>query len=144
MAIARAVYFGAKVLILDEPTSALGVKEAAVVLKYTVQAKMHGVGVIFITHNVHHAWAVGDTFTVLNRGKSYGTMRKQDTHREQLLGLMAGGEELEALAVELDLIAKRDTGSDQRVRASCRRRARARAGSETGMSIAQRTRRSGL
>jgi simple sugar transport system ATP-binding protein len=111
VAIARAVYFGAKVLILDEPTSALGVKEAAVVLKYTVQAKMHGVGVIFITHNVHHAWAVGDTFTVLNRGKSYGTMSKQDTHREQLLGLMAGGEELEALAVELDLIAKRDTGA---------------------------------
>jgi len=110
VAIARAVYFGAKVLILDEPTSALGVKEAAVVLKYTVQAKMHGVGVIFITHNVHHAWAVGDTFTVLNRGKSYGTISKQDTHREQLLGLMAGGEELEALAVELDLIAKRDTG----------------------------------
>jgi simple sugar transport system ATP-binding protein len=110
VAIARAVYFGAKVLILDEPTSALGVKEAAVVLKYTVQAKTNGVGVIFITHNVHHAWAVGDTFTVLNRGRSYGTMRKQDTHREQLLGLMAGGEELEALAVELDLIAKRDTG----------------------------------
>lgn len=110
VAIARAVYFGAKVLILDEPTSALGVKEAAVVLKYIVQAKSNGVGVIFITHNVHHAWAVGDTFTVLNRGKSYGTMRKQDTHREHLLGLMAGGEELEALAVELDLIAKRDTG----------------------------------
>jgi simple sugar transport system ATP-binding protein len=111
VAIARAVYFGAKVLILDEPTSALGVKEAAVVLKYIVQAKTKGIGVIFITHNVHHAWAVGDTFTVLNRGRSYGTFRKSETHREQLLQMMAGGEELDELAVELDLIAKRDTGS---------------------------------
>jgi simple sugar transport system ATP-binding protein len=90
VAIARAVYFGAKVLILDEPTSALGVKEAAVVLKYIVQAKTNGIGVIFITHNVHHAWAVGDAFTVLNRGRSYGTVEKKDTDREQLLGLMAG------------------------------------------------------
>lgn len=111
VAIARAVYFGAKVLILDEPTSALGVKEAAVVLKYVVQAKARGLGVIFITHNVHHAWAVGDTFTVLNRGKSYGTFKKEETTREKLLQMMAGGEELEALAVELDLIAKKDPTS---------------------------------
>jgi simple sugar transport system ATP-binding protein len=115
VAIARAVYFGAKVLILDEPTSALGVKEAAVVLKYVVQAKTKGVGVIFITHNVHHAWAVGDTFTVLNRGRSYGTFRKSETGREQLLQMMAGGEELEELAVELALIANRDTGSAGRL-----------------------------
>jgi simple sugar transport system ATP-binding protein len=111
VAIARAVYFGAKVLILDEPTSALGVKEAAVVLKYVVQAKARGLGVIFITHNVHHAWAVGDTFTVLNRGRSYGTFKKADTTRENLLQMMAGGEELEALAVELDLISKKDPTS---------------------------------
>jgi simple sugar transport system ATP-binding protein len=108
VAIARAVYFGARVLILDEPTSALGVKEAAVVLKYIVQAKTKGIGVIFITHNVHHAWAVGDTFTVLNRGTSYGTFKKAEMTRERLLQMMAGGEELEQLAVELDLIAKRD------------------------------------
>jgi simple sugar transport system ATP-binding protein len=110
VAIARAVYFGAKVLILDEPTSALGVKEAAVVLKYIVQSKLKGIGVIFITHNVHHAWAVGDTFTVLNRGRSYGTFKRQQTHRENLLQMMAGGEELDELKVELDLISKRDTG----------------------------------
>ena len=110
VAIARAVYFGAKVLILDEPTSALGVKEAAVVLKYIVQSKLKGIGVIFITHNVHHAWAVGDTFTVLNRGRSYGTFKREQTHRENLLQMMAGGEELDELAVELDLISKRDPG----------------------------------
>jgi simple sugar transport system ATP-binding protein len=110
VAIARAVYFGAKVLILDEPTSALGVKEAAVVLKYIVQSKLKGIGVIFITHNVHHAWAVGDTFTVLNRGRSYGTFKRNQTKRESLLQMMAGGEELDELAVELDLISKRDPG----------------------------------
>ena len=110
VAIARAVYFGAKVLILDEPTSALGVKEAAVVLKYIVQSELKGIGVIFITHNVHHAWAVGDTFTVLNRGRSYGTFKRDQTHRENLLQMMAGGEELDELAVELDLISKRDPG----------------------------------
>src|ERR1700751_2600737 len=110
VAIARAVYFGARVLILDEPTSALGVKEAAVVLKYIVQAKANGIGVIFITHNVHHAWAVGDAFTILNRGRSYGTFLKSETNREKLLGMMAGGEELGKLAVELDLITKRDSG----------------------------------
>ncbi len=110
VAIARAVYFGAKVLILDEPTSALGVKEAAVVLKYIVQSKLKGIGVIFITHNVHHAWAVGDTFTVLNRGRSYGTFKRDQTRRENLLQMMAGGEELDELAVELDLISKRDPG----------------------------------
>src|SRR5246500_5106262 len=108
VAIARAVYFGAKVLILDEPTSALGVKQSGIVLKYIVQARGMGRGVVFITHNVHHAWAVGDTFTVLNRGTSYGTFKKAEITRERLLQMMAGGEELEELAVELDLISKRD------------------------------------
>jgi simple sugar transport system ATP-binding protein len=128
VAIARAVYFGARVLILDEPTSALGVKEAAVVLKYIVQAKTKGIGVIFITHNVHHAWAVGDTFTVLNRGNSYGTFKKGEMTRERLLQMMAGGEELEELAVELDLIAKRDPSEagklEQRVAQELDREAR--------------------
>jgi len=94
VAIARAVHFGARVLILDEPTSALGVKEAAVVLRYIVEAKKRGVGVVFITHNVHHAWAVGDVFTVLNRGRSMGTFRREEITREAVLQMMAGGEEL--------------------------------------------------
>jgi len=76
VAIARAVYFGAKVLILDEPTAALGVKEASVVLRYVAQARARGLGVIFITHNVHHAYPIGDRFTLLNRGRSYGTFKK--------------------------------------------------------------------
>jgi simple sugar transport system ATP-binding protein len=108
VAIARAVYFGARLLILDEPTSALGVKEAAVVLRYIVQARARGVAVIFITHNVHHAFPVGDRFTILNRGVSYGTFLKEETSREQVLQMMAGGEELEELSHELAEFSRSD------------------------------------
>ena len=98
VAIARAVYFGAKVLILDEPTSALGVKQAGVVLRYIVQARARGLGVIFITHNPHHAYPVGDRFTILNRGRSYGTFAKAALSRDELVQMMAGGRELEEFA----------------------------------------------
>jgi len=108
VAIARAVYFGAKVLILDEPTAALGVKEAGVVLKYIAQARARGLGVIFITHNVHHAYPIGDRFTLLNRGRSYGTFSKSDVTREEVVTMMAGGEELDELGHELEEFARAD------------------------------------
>jgi simple sugar transport system ATP-binding protein len=101
VAIARAVYFGARVLILDEPTSALGVKQAGVVLKYIVQARDRGVAVIFITHNPHHAYPVGDRFVILNRGQSLGTYAKAQIDRQELVRLMAGGSELAELEHEL-------------------------------------------
>jgi simple sugar transport system ATP-binding protein len=102
VAIARAVYFGAKVLILDEPTAALGVKQSGVVLKYIIQARERGLGVIFITHNPHHAFPVGDRFLLLNRGRSIGYYRKDQITRDELTGLMAGGSELELLSRELE------------------------------------------
>jgi simple sugar transport system ATP-binding protein len=105
MAIARAVYFGAKVLILDEPTSALGVRQSGIVLKYIVQARAMGRGVIFITHNPHHAYPVGDRFVLLKRGKMLGSYTKAETSLEQLTSLMAGGAELEALSHELQGIS---------------------------------------
>ncbi|MCP2336280.1 ATP-binding cassette domain-containing protein [Actinomadura rupiterrae] len=101
VAIARAVYFGAKVLVLDEPTAALGVKQAGVVLRYIVQARDRGLGVVFITHNPHHAYPVGDRFLILNRGRPLGYHDKSDITREELTALMAGGAELEQLAHEL-------------------------------------------
>ncbi len=101
VAIARAVHFGARILILDEPTAALGVKEAGVVLRYIARAREQGLGVIFITHNVHHAWAIGDRFTLLNRGRCVGTFTKDETTREQVISMMAGGADLEQLAHEL-------------------------------------------
>ena len=104
VAIARAVYFGARVLILDEPTSALGVKQAGVVLKYILQARERGVAVIFITHNPHHAYPVGDRFVILNRGQSLGAYEKTEIDRQELVRLMAGGSELAELEHELESI----------------------------------------
>lgn len=101
VAIARAVYFGAKILILDEPTSALGVAQTSMVLKYIHQVQQKGLGVIFITHNVRHAFAVGSRFTVLNRGKTLGTFAKDEITIDELQNLMAGGKELQSLSAEL-------------------------------------------
>jgi simple sugar transport system ATP-binding protein len=101
VAIARAVHFGARVLILDEPTSALGVKQAGVVLKYILQARERGVAVIFITHNPHHAYPVGDRFVILNRGQTIGTFEKSQIDRQELVRQMAGGRELAELEHEL-------------------------------------------
>jgi simple sugar transport system ATP-binding protein len=101
VAIARAVYFGARLLILDEPTSALGVKQAGVVLRYIVQARDRGLGVIFITHNPHHAYPVGDRFLLLKRGRSLGDFAKSEISLAELTQMMAGGAELEALSHEL-------------------------------------------
>ncbi|MCI2394941.1 ATP-binding cassette domain-containing protein [Aliiroseovarius sediminis] len=97
VAIARAVHFGAKVLILDEPTSALGVRQTANVLATVAKVRKQGVAVVFITHNVRHAMAVGDRFTVLNRGQTLGTAQRGQITPEELQDMMAGGQELVAL-----------------------------------------------
>jgi simple sugar transport system ATP-binding protein len=102
LAIARAIYFGARVLILDEPTAALGVKQSFNVLKLIHKAREDGVSVIFITHNVHHAYPIGDSFTILNRGKSLGTYTKETVRKEELLDMMAGGAEMQKLIKELN------------------------------------------
>jgi simple sugar transport system ATP-binding protein len=102
LAIARAIHFGAKVLILDEPTAALGVKQSCNVLKLIHTARARGISVIFITHNVHHAYPIGDSFTLLNRGQSMGTFAKQDIAKEALLDMMAGGTEIQSLVAELE------------------------------------------
>jgi simple sugar transport system ATP-binding protein len=101
VAIARAVYFGARVLILDEPTAALGVKQSGVVLKYIAAARDRGLGVIFITHNPHHAYMVGDHFSVLRLGTMELSASRSDVSLEELTNHMAGGAELAALKHEL-------------------------------------------
>ena len=101
VAIARASYFGARVLILDEPTSALGVKQSGVVLRRIVEARDRGLAVIFITHNPNHAYPVGDRFVILNRGHSMGNFAKESISQGELTQMMAGGAELEALQHEL-------------------------------------------
>jgi simple sugar transport system ATP-binding protein len=101
VAIARAIYFGAKVLILDEPTAALGVKQSGVVLKYIVKARDAGLGVVFITHNPHHAYLVGNHFVILKLGRVALDSHRKDISLGRLTNEMAGGSELEALSHEL-------------------------------------------
>jgi simple sugar transport system ATP-binding protein len=104
VAISRAVYFGARVLILDEPTSALGVKASGIVLRNIVRAREHGAGVVFISHNPHHAYPVGDRFVILNRGQTLGTYAKKEIDLQELVRLMAGGAELAELQHELEAL----------------------------------------
>ncbi|MDT0445570.1 ATP-binding cassette domain-containing protein [Streptomyces johnsoniae] len=110
VAIARAVHFGARVLILDEPTAALGVKQSGVVLKYIAAARERGLGVVFITHNPHHAYMVGDHFTVLRLGTVELSAPRAEVTLEELTLHMAGGAELAALKHELARVTGVDTG----------------------------------
>ncbi len=101
IAIARAIYFGANVVILDEPTAALGVKQSGVVLKYILKMRDAGLGVIFITHNPHHAFLVGNHFIILKLGRVVLDAHRDELTLEQLTGEMAGGQELAELSHEL-------------------------------------------
>jgi simple sugar transport system ATP-binding protein len=102
LAIARAVHFGARVLILDEPTAALGVKEAAHVLRIVLEARRRGLAVVFITHQVMHAMTVGDHFAVLIRGALAADFKKGEKTREEITDLMAGGEAMAELEAEIE------------------------------------------
>jgi simple sugar transport system ATP-binding protein len=101
IAIARAIYFGARVIMLDEPTAALGVKQSGVVLRYIVKARDAGLGVIFITHNPRHAYLVGNHFIVLKLGRVVLDAHRDELTLEQLTTEMAGGQELAELSHEL-------------------------------------------
>ncbi|WP_441249055.1 ATP-binding cassette domain-containing protein [Kitasatospora sp. McL0602] len=113
VAIARAVHFGAEALVLDEPTAALGVKQSGVVLKYVAAAKAAGLGVVLITHNPHHAYLVGDHFTLLRRGRMAGSHPRAEISLERLTTEMAGGSDLAELSHEL---ARPDDRSDPKER----------------------------
>ena len=108
LAIARAVYFGAKVLILDEPTAALGVKQAGTVLRYIAQASARDLGIFFISRNPRDAYAVGDRFVILKRGRTLGNWTKDELSREEMIRSMSGADELDTLSHELDELSRRD------------------------------------
>jgi simple sugar transport system ATP-binding protein len=97
LAIARALHFGASVLILDEPTSALGVREAANALRHVQAVRDRGLAVILITHNVAHAYAVGDRFVVLDRGAVTAELERDEATSQELQELMAGAGSVEQL-----------------------------------------------
>ena len=93
IAIGRTLYFGAKLLILDEPTSALSVAETRKVLTYTLNAKERGLSVIFITHNIHHVYQVADAYTILRHGKVVGTYTKGELTQDDIADLITGARE---------------------------------------------------
>lgn len=84
VAIARAVYFRKKMLLLDEPTSALSVRETENVLDYMLQLKRDGVSCVFVTHNLYHAYRVCDRFVILSRGRRVMDVTKKATSIEEL------------------------------------------------------------
>lgn len=97
IAIGRAVYFGKKLLILDEPTSALSVGETAKVLEYTRAAKERGLSVIFITHNIGHVHHVADRFTIISHGQKVGDFRKDEVTEMEVANMVMTGEVPERL-----------------------------------------------
>lgn len=91
LAVARALYFGARVLILDEPTAALGVRQTDLLLRNIERAKERGVGIVFVTHNPRQAHPIGDDFVVLRRGEVIANSARSEISIEELATLMAGG-----------------------------------------------------
>ena len=92
LAIARAIYFGAKILILDEPTSALGQKQQMEVLKTIKRVRARGdIAIVFITHNEIHSKLIADRYTFLALGKIIGAGTKKELAGEDIRRLMAGG-----------------------------------------------------
>lgn len=91
VAIARALYFSVKLLILDEPTSSLSIKESQRVLKDIVKAKGQGVSSIFITHNIHHVFSVADRFVILEDGHEIVNVNKKDTTAEEIEKIIGSG-----------------------------------------------------
>ncbi|GGD98321.1 sugar ABC transporter ATP-binding protein [Aureimonas endophytica] len=91
VAIGRAVYWNARILIMDEPTAALGVPEQRKVISLIHQLKAQGRGVIFISHNLQDIFAVSDRIVVLRRGVMAGERRIAETTHDEVVKLMVGG-----------------------------------------------------
>ncbi|MGB9757032.1 MAG: ATP-binding cassette domain-containing protein [Candidatus Bipolaricaulaceae bacterium] len=91
VAIGRALHFGAKLLILDEPTSSLSVRETHRLLDFIVEAKERGLSVIFITHNIYHVYSVADRFTILEHGRKVATFKKDEVSAEEIIEIIRSG-----------------------------------------------------
>ncbi len=89
--IGRAVSFGMKVLVLDEPTAALSINETQKVLEYVTNAKKMGLAVVFITHNIFHVYSVADRFVILGEGKKIADLKKEKTSIEHITDIISKG-----------------------------------------------------
>ncbi|GAG58198.1 unnamed protein product [marine sediment metagenome] len=91
VSIGRAIYFGAKLLVLDEPTAALSIKESHKVLDYVTSAKERGLSVIFITHNIYHVYSVAERFAILEHGEKLGDFNKDEVSAEDIIEIIRTG-----------------------------------------------------
>ena len=91
VAIARAIYFRARLLLLDEPTNALSVKESKQVMKFVQDLRKEGVSSIFVTHNLLHVYTIADRFVILSHGEKVGDFRKDEITMEQLEHIIVTG-----------------------------------------------------
>jgi ABC-type sugar transport system ATPase subunit len=91
IAVAKAASFGKKIVILDEPTAALGVKESKHVLEIVKKLKVQGASIIIITHNMEHAFTVADRFFVLRLGRKVGVKEKSETNIDEIVKMITGG-----------------------------------------------------
>jgi len=91
VSIGRAIYFGAKLLVLDEPTAALSIKESHKVLDYVADARERGLSVIFITHNIYHVYSVADRFAILEHGEKLGDFNKDEVSAEDIIEIVRTG-----------------------------------------------------
>ncbi len=99
VAVARAVFWGKRIVIMDEPTAALGVRESAMVLKLIEQIREQGIAVIMISHNLPEVFQVADRVTVLRLGQTIAEMPRSETTMNEVVGMMTGAEaEMAALA----------------------------------------------
>jgi D-xylose transport system ATP-binding protein len=91
VAISRAIYFNAKILIMDEPTAALGPEETAMVGNLIRQLKDEGVGIFLISHDMHDVFALSDRLAVMKNGKLVGTYHSKDVNEDEVLGMIIAG-----------------------------------------------------
>ena len=91
VAIARSVYFNAKVVILDEPTAALGVEETRKVYELIREMRSHGLAVLMICHNMNHVFEHADRITVMKTGRIVGSRRTEETSHEEILRMIVTG-----------------------------------------------------
>ena len=91
VAIARAVYFNAKILIMDEPTAALGPQETAMVGELIKQLKKEGIGIFLVSHDLHDVFDLSDRVTVMKNGQLVGTRRTGDVTKDEVLGMIIMG-----------------------------------------------------
>jgi simple sugar transport system ATP-binding protein len=96
LAMARALHFGARLLVLDEPTAALCVRESATVLRLIERVRNAGVAVVFITRYAYHAHSVSDDFVILRRGETRDAFHRGDRQVGEVIELMTGGAELQS------------------------------------------------